>query len=711
MTNTYDRLGRLTQQATANFQLNSKYNLAGQLVSESFAGGPLNGLSVTNGYDQFLRRTNLALLHSPSSTLAAIAYGYDAASRLQTVSDGNGNSANYSYLANSPLVSQIAFQQGANTRMTTIKQYDYVNRLTAISSQPGASGVPPVSFNYNYNAANQRTQDKLADGSYWVYQYDSLGQVTSGCKYFYDGTPVPGQQFGYSFDTIGNRSQTLAGGYQNGQNQRVANYSVNTLNQVTSRDYPGTNDIIGVALATNAVTVNGLAAFHKGEYFRGTVSTNNTAGAKWQQVTVTSGGGTTLGGLYVPQTREQFLYDADGNLTNDGHWAYTWDAENRLIGMTNNTGVGPLYGLTFSYDAKGRRIQKSVTTNGTAFATQYFLYDGWNLAAILNSPSSILESFVWGSDLSGSLQGAGGVGGLLEVSYYGAALTNCFPAFDGNGNLAALVNARDGTILASYEYGPFGEVIRSTGPMAKVSPFRFSTKYQDDESDLLYYGYRYYKPSTGTWLGRDGVAEPGFRCAEYTLDATETEQGDSGDLNLAEFVKNSPTFQFDAKGLYSITFDKVINHTECGGWEYKWSVDVGGNLADIYWIVQKVSIVESDFSCAGVNTRDTTVWYEAGPSFGTYKVSDRDFASDHPDSYGNVSVSVESRRYPSQPPYVDDIAKWPRYNAKSEFNRRTFIEPSWWKEPHSPVAWRFSWSLWSCCCGEFEAPTFGHLPQ
>ena len=75
--------------------------------------------------------------------------------------------------------------------MTTSKQYDFLNRLTQISSQPGASGLPPVAFNYNYNNANQRTQEKLADGSYWVYNYDSLGQVTGGHKYFYDGTRCP----------------------------------------------------------------------------------------------------------------------------------------------------------------------------------------------------------------------------------------------------------------------------------------------------------------------------------------------------------------------------------------------------------------------------------------------------------------------------------------------------------------------------------------
>jgi RHS repeat-associated protein len=65
-------------------------------------------------------------------------------------------------------------------------------------------------------------------------------------------------------------------------------------------------------------------------------------------------------------------------------------------------------------------------------------------------------------------------------------------------------------LLGQYEYGPFGEVIRATGPMAKVNPFRFSTKYDDDESDFLYYGYRYYNPSTGRWPSRDPLNEPGF---------------------------------------------------------------------------------------------------------------------------------------------------------------------------------------------------------
>jgi hypothetical protein len=43
------------------------------------------------------------------------------------------------------------------------------------------------------------------------YSYDALGQVTSGKKYWSDGTPVAGQQFEYEFDDIGNRTSTESG--------------------------------------------------------------------------------------------------------------------------------------------------------------------------------------------------------------------------------------------------------------------------------------------------------------------------------------------------------------------------------------------------------------------------------------------------------------------------------------------------------------------
>jgi YD repeat-containing protein len=240
-----DRMGRqtsVTQGGTTTTTL--AYNLASQLLGESWSGGPLSSFIVTNIFDQFMRRTNLSATYE-TVLLTSATYGYDAASRLATVADGNGNTAAYSYLANSPLVGQITFASNSVTKMTTTKTWDNLNRLTGISSTPSASYTLPASFTYAYNSVNQRTQNTLADGSYWQYGYDSLGQVTNGCKYFSTGTNVAGQQFDYTFDTIGNRTQTKAGGDYMGANLRLANYTNNTLNQITSRDVPPYADIMG----------------------------------------------------------------------------------------------------------------------------------------------------------------------------------------------------------------------------------------------------------------------------------------------------------------------------------------------------------------------------------------------------------------------------------------------------------------------------------
>jgi RHS repeat-associated protein len=510
VTNTYDRLGRISSVVCGATTTGFVYDLANDVLSESYTGGLLGGLTVTNQFDSVLRRINIALL-SGSTTLCRTTNTYDNASRLATVSDGT-NSAAYSYLANSSLVSNIVFKSNMVTRMTTIKQYDYLNRLSSISSTPSNA------FTYQYNAANQRTLNQLADGSYWRYGYDALGQVIQGIRYWADETVVAGQQFDYAFDTIGNRTQAQAGGDQNGANLRLANYTNNSLNQLTSRGVPAAVDVMGLGLATNAVTVNGSTAYRKNEYFRDQLSVTNSSAAVWDSITVAATGQTSVTGhSYVAKQPETYLYDLDGNLLSNGRWTNTWDGENRLVSMTSLSGApsGSLLQLNFSYDFVGRRIQKIVSTNGsgTNYVGEYtnkFAYDGWNCVAILSPALSLSNSFMWGSDLSGSLQGAGGVGGLLKVAYYGTVTTNCFVGYDGNGNVSALINTADGTALANYEYGPFGEVIRLSGPMAKLNPFRFSTKYDDDETDLLYYGYRYYNPFTGRWLSRDPLAEEAF---------------------------------------------------------------------------------------------------------------------------------------------------------------------------------------------------------
>jgi len=123
-----------------------------------------------------------------------------------------------------------------------------------------------------------------------------------------------------------------------------------------------------------------------------------------------------------------------------------------------------------------------------------------------------------------------------------------FHTFDGNGNVATLTSTDYGTNTAQYHYSPFGEVIRATGPMAKANTFQFSSKCHDDETDLLYYGFRYYRPSMGEWASRDLSGETSGR-------------------NLYGFLGNDAVIMVDYLGLWpsanrflGVTFPTPLTH-------------------------------------------------------------------------------------------------------------------------------------------------------
>jgi YD repeat-containing protein len=73
LTNAYDRLGRQVAVTNGATVCSWTYNNVNEPLTKSYTDGPLNGLSATNGYDQYLRRTSLSLLNS-SAVLAATAY-------------------------------------------------------------------------------------------------------------------------------------------------------------------------------------------------------------------------------------------------------------------------------------------------------------------------------------------------------------------------------------------------------------------------------------------------------------------------------------------------------------------------------------------------------------------------------------------------------------------------------------------------------------
>ena len=101
----------------------------------------------------------------------------------------------------------------------------------------------------------------------------------------------------------------------------------------------------------------------------------------------------------------------------------------------------------------------------TSEATTTFFYDDWNLieerVAYTNGSTSTIR-YYWGKDLSGTLQGAGGVGGLLYLIVNG---TIYIPCYDHNGNITRYLDA-SGNTVAQYTYDAFGNCISNVGPPA-----------------------------------------------------------------------------------------------------------------------------------------------------------------------------------------------------------------------------------------------------
>ncbi|MEZ5274878.1 MAG: RHS repeat-associated core domain-containing protein [Opitutaceae bacterium] len=215
-----------------------------------------------------------------------------------------------------------------------------------------------------------------------------------------------------------------------------------------------------------------------------------------------------------------FVYDDDGNLTGDLEWTYTYDAQNRLTRMVSKSGnaVHPKR-LEFDYDYLHRRIEKRVynaTSGGTLTWQRRFVYDGSNVIAEVDASQNMVRSFHWGLDRASSLTATGGLEALLLITRWDGQHAY-WPAYDLQSNVVGLIN-RSQAFEAAYQYDSFGAATK-VGSLAynHANPFRFATKYTDDESGLVYFGHRYYNPKTGRFINRDPIEEMGgFNLYRYT---------------------------------------------------------------------------------------------------------------------------------------------------------------------------------------------------
>lgn len=518
-------------------------------------------------------------------------YAFSADGRFDTLttkraSNGVTRTFDYSYYASTPYVAGFTITGGHS--FSTAR--DYESNRNVLKSIDSKWGTPSVTrYDYTYDARGQRStakQSGSAFADYYVtgalsgnysaiyhrYAYNARGELESASTYRGDTpslTPaatdeLPGRRFEYRFDSIGNRKTDGPTGSSSSTDDH---YTTNALNQYTAKEN-NTVRLLGTAATTANVAVAGSTATSKKDHAWGSdLVPANTGGPIKGTATVYAaipGGGSGGADLvrtdssksyFVPKASQVFTYDDDGNLLTDGIWIYTYDVENRLTSMQNDSdaiGTGKIAAadarrIVFKYDYLGRRVGKTVFGgwNGTFFSSTQlsqtrYLYDGWNLIAEFSVDSSntltLKRSYTWGLDLTGDLTASGGVGALLQIHDYDyddlhqAHAKTLLATYDGNGNVAALVNADTGALEAAYEYDPFGNLLRAENSYAALNPFRFSTKYTDTETGLVYYGLRYYSPSLGRFVNRDP-------------------KGEDGGMNLYAFCLNNAVNAWDYLGM------------------------------------------------------------------------------------------------------------------------------------------------------------------
>lgn len=473
----FDTLGQLTNinySASVTPDIDLVYNRMGQRLSADSTVAAYEYQYALNG--MLTNETVIANGITNVITRSVDTFGRPTGYDLLTGGTASSQSVDYGYDS----LGRFSVVTSSVASVNSVVDYFWMDGANLLNGYSTAGISPALSVSYAYetnrdyktNVTNRAGTDLISS---FDYVYDAHGRRTDRTDKFESNTPVD-NKFGYNerdevtmakfgtdmyryyFDDIGNRD------YIQELTPAQRQYTANELNQYTE--------------------IQGVANTHD-----------------------------------------------DGNLTDDGKWSYEWNGENRLMAMESLSLTNGATRLEFTYDYMGRRISKKLFAyNGSSFdpeRTSFFLYDGWNLISEteFNPQSEVVsrQCYTWGLDLTKTLQGAGGVGGLLSQTSINSTTNTYYPVCDANGNVSDYVDAF-GNVVAHFEYDAFGRVTDETiasGLDGRLFALRFSSKYEDVETDLNYYGFRFYGAEMGRWLNRDPIGERGgvniFRCTHNDL--------------------------------------------------------------------------------------------------------------------------------------------------------------------------------------------------
>lgn len=480
----------------------------------SVATGPNSNYSytITNGADFSASTTSSAL--SGGASGAAI---YDAGTISVTV---NGNTSTVSWgngSTSQSIASAIASaMQTQDSGFLTVSASGATIALT--STQAGAIANWAISSSATYDSAH------FSSSSFSVSASGMSGgaNATYGQKVAYNySIPEPSgsncASSGFGYDCAGN-VKTVVDSVNGGWG-----YNYDTLNRLTAATGQSGN------YSTASLPVAGVGMGWSYDSF-GNVNAQNSTSANFRTswahyTTADNRASATMTAPGGP------VYDAAGDITNDGVNLYAYDAEGRVCAVYNG------YSYTgYVYDADGTRVAKgavsglncNLSNNGFQTSYSYVLDAGGRDLSQVNGSGQWQFSNVYAN------------GGLL-ATYSTQNNDTYFALSDWLGTKRAEVSP-DGC-LETFASLPFGDDLTPNGNCADAAPLHFTGKERDTESGNDYFGARYYASSTGRFLSPDwsAKAEP----------VPYAKLGNPQSLNLYSYVWNNPLSRNDPDGHYT----------------------------------------------------------------------------------------------------------------------------------------------------------------